>query len=852
MTRRSGLLGSTGSISLVGGAQHLTWRRCLAVGAVAFLIPIFEGPTQADAQGAGGSSKATNLVRFRLSSDARFQGERTGALELAPRGHSDALAPREQAGALGHSGAGPDSVRLTQVGSDAFAGAVDPATHTAYFANAGSNTVSVVNDATCSALVLTACGGIWPTVAVGNAPTDMVVDPGTDTVYVANQLDDTISVIDGARCNAEVTSGCSRTPPTMSVGPGPQSLAFDPATKTLYVTDLGPQGDGTGNTISVIDAATCNAADHAGCGQTPATIKVGSGPFDLDVNVSNDTVYVTNSGDNTVSVIDGATCNASVRTGCHQHPTMVTVGTGEFSEIAFDPASDSVYVAYGVEGLVSVIDGAKCNSTVQSGCGSSPAAVQLVAPGFGFAEDVAVDDANRTLYAVIQPCPCPGSAANAAPEHLVAMVNTATCNGTTAFGCKQRPVTAAAGGYPLSVLVDSPQRTVYIGIGSSTVALLDADGCNATHTERCPQALPTVAVGDSPVSVAVDQRTHTAYVSNVGSGTVSVVNTATCEADDTAGCRSIAPTISVGGQGTAGALAVNEATNTVYVANFVDGTVAVIDGRTCDATHHSGGGQQPPVVTVAPGPDGVAVDQATDTVYVASDGTDNPPTGDTVSVIDGQTCNASVTSGCSQTPPQVTLGGPNPTEPAVDEATDTVYVPITGANGRGDKVAVINGATCNATVTSGCGQIPHNIKVGAGAGGAAVDAATDTVYVSNFIAETVSVIDGSTCNGMVTSGCGQVPPTVTVGSKPTNMVVDQATGAVYVANLGYETASLGFTVSVLNGATCNAMQTAGCGDRLHTVEVGGNPLGVAVNDGTGTVYVTNSSDQTVSVFEVGE
>jgi YVTN family beta-propeller protein len=762
------------------------------------------------------------------------------------------LAPGEQAGAVGQGDAARDrGVILTQVGSDPSLGAVDPITHTAYVPNFGSGTVSVINDRTCSTQALTACGGTWATVTVGSGPNALAIDQATDTIYVANANDNTVSVIDGATCNAEVTSGCGQSPRTLKVGLGPQAPAFDPATKTLYVTDNGPNSDGSGDSVSVIDAATCNAVDHAGCGQTPAAITVGPAPIFLDLNATNDTVYVGNAGDNTVSVIDGANCNASVHFGCNQHPPKVAVGTFPLG-IAFDPASDSVYVANGGDNTVSVINGATCNATDHAGCAKHPTTVHVVSPGYGANVDVAVDDANHTAYDVVQPCPC-GSEATAGNGggNLVAMIDTASCNGATTDGCSRRPLTSPAGGYPFSVFVDLQQHTVYAGLGSNTLALLNANRCNSSRTDGCPRALPTVAVGDSPDSVAVDQRTHTAYVSNGGSGTVSVVNTAICEADDILGCRSIAPTVSIG-QGSAGALAVDETTDTVYMANFVDGTVSVIDGRTCNATHQSGCGQHPPVVTVAAGPDGVAVDQATDTVYVASDGTANPPTGDTVSVIDGQTCNASVTSGCSQTPPEVTLGGPNPTEPAVDEATDTVYVPITGANGRGDKVAVINGAICNATVTSGCGQIPHNIKVGAGAGGAAINAATDTVYVTNFVDDTVSVIDGSTCNGRVTSGCGQVTPTVTVGSEPTNVAVDQATGAVYVANLGYETASLDFTVSVIKGATCNAMQISGCGNRPLSVEVGGNPFGVAVNDRTGTVYVTNAADHTVSVFEVEE
>src|SRR4029077_14850196 len=41
-----------------------------------------------------------------------------------------------------------------------------------------------------------------PTVTVGNAPGGVAVDPVTDTIYVTNVDDGTISVIDGRRCNA--------------------------------------------------------------------------------------------------------------------------------------------------------------------------------------------------------------------------------------------------------------------------------------------------------------------------------------------------------------------------------------------------------------------------------------------------------------------------------------------------------------------------------------------------------------------------------------------------------------------------------------------------------------------------
>ena len=150
--------------------------------------------------------------------------------------------------------------------------------------------------------------------------------------------------------------------------------------------------------------------------------------------------------------------------------------------------------------------------------------------------------------------------------------------------------------------------------------------------------------------------------------------------------------------------------------------------------------------------------------------------------------------------------------------------------------------TCNATVTSGCGNIPPAVAVGSGPDGLAVDQATDTVYVANVGDNTVSVINGATCNATMTTGCGQNPPTIKVGVGPDGVAADQATDTIYVANGGDN------TVSVINGATCNATVTSGCGQDPASVPMGGWPSNVTVNPATGTVYVPDNVDGQVSFF----
>ena len=234
----------------------------------------------------------------------------------------------------------------------------------------------------------------------------------------------------------------------------------------------------------------------------------------------------------------------------------------------------------------------------------------------------------------------------------------------------------------------------------------------------------------------------------------------------------------------------------------------------------------------APFPAGIAVNPRTHTVYVANSGSGK--TG-SVSVLNDQTCNATTTSGCTNTHTLQVPGG-NAQAIAVNPATDTLYVatnPASGPNGDSSPstVSVFNGATCNATDSSGCGQAPHSATVGFNATALAVNAATDTIYVANFdqkntpfAGNTVSVINGTTCNATNTTGCGTPPQTITVGpafTTPIGVAIDQATDTIYVANLQNGEGS--GTVSVINGATCNATTTTGCGQHPRSVRVGFGP-----------------------------
>jgi DNA-binding beta-propeller fold protein YncE len=122
--------------------------------------------------------------------------------------------------------------------------------------------------------------------------------------------------------------------------------------------------------------------------------------------------------------------------------------------------------------------------------------------------------------------------------------------------------------------------------------------------------------------------------------------------------------------------------------------------------------------------------------------------------------------------------------------------------------------------------------------GVAVDAATHTVYVANNengdSPGNLSMINATTCNGTDISGCSASFPTAPLGISPRLVAVDASTGAVYVTDAS--SASL----SVINGADCNASMKGGCGTPAIEEAVGSRPNGIAIDPTSGAVYVMNT------------
>jgi DNA-binding beta-propeller fold protein YncE len=700
---------------------------------------------------------------------------------------------------------------------------------------------------------------------VGNGPSELADDPATHTIYVANGYNDngpqhangdTVSVIDSRHCNARDVSRCKGPWPTIKVGRLPGGIAVDEQTDTVYVASIG------GDSVSVFDGATCNASDTSGCSQTPASVPVGSEPLGVYADPTNHTVYVTNTGapstgggpanNVTVSMINSATCTATDLSACPTTPPPTVTVSGDAVAVTVDQGTASVYVTTfgkGRQNGFSVFNAATCNATVQTGCGS------IGHLGDPNANDGEVDEADQTLY-------------TANYNNTISAYDLSRCDAADLAGCAtDKPGIVTPWPDPviqendLYAVVDPPLHSVYVTFAKdAALVVVNTKVCNGTHLAACARLRPeSIHTGAEPEGLILDPTTQTLYTANEVDNDISVINAAACSAEDTQGCRHPAPSVGIPSvaplfaalDGTA--LATDDAVHTAYVGSGTD-ELAMINTRRCNADQTAGCAHPPPTAKVGKDFADVATNPKTGTIYVAGSG---PHSSGEISVISAGRCNATRTTGCSHLK-TLRLSDGLPDELAVNPVTDTIYATVATAHGH-DIVNLFNGASCDAATSTGCDQKPGVLKLGKSGGGVgrsslylAVNPKTNTLYATNKLwngpnAHTVDVLDGATCDAADHAGCGQKPATVTVGDDPREPAVDPATDTIYIPNQA--DGDYAATVSAINGATCDAEQHSGCHQRPPAVPVGFAAFVLTVDPSNDRVYSANLSDTSVSVID---
>jgi YVTN family beta-propeller protein len=305
----------------------------------------------------------------------------------------------------------------------------------------------------------------------------------------------------------------------------------------------------------------------------------------------------------------------------------------------------------------------------------------------------------------------------------------------------------------------------------------------------------TVPTGTSPGAVAVDAATNKIYVTNAGSNNVTIID----------GVSNTTTTVNVGAS--PNAVTVDQATNKIYVANHDDSSVTVIDGAT-NATTSVAVNDIP--FTHSNLPVAIAVNAATNQIYAAAGSSDGLRSG-TLAIIDGATNGVSHFLGAQQV-----VNGM-----ALNPATNKIYVIGFDAGGGPPLglLRIFDGATLGSSdvqINGSGGSLPSAV---------AVNPVTNKIYVSdsNLNNNNVTVVDGNT----------QATTTVNVGASPTALAVNTKTDKIYVANSGSS------TVSIIDGAS----------NSVTTVNVGTFPDAVTVDEGTNRIYVLNRDSNSVTVMD---
>lgn len=392
----------------------------------------------------------------------------------------------------------------------------------------------------------------------------------------------------------------------------------------------------------------------------------------------------------------------------------------------------------------------------------------------------------NTVSAVVWAALARVGGAPQAPNDPLAPANSPFELALLALGARPRPFGSSANGVS--------------AVGSAAIA--------ATAPPRFVNK-PSIPVGVNPTGVVISPDGRM-FVANTGSGTVSVIDTATGQRIDAAPNSSSSMDIRVGVAPSA--LALSPDSTRLYVANTGSGTVSVIDTTTylrVDAN--------PSVLSMD-----IRVGAAPSALAFGSDGRLYVANraGKSVSVID-TTTNSLVDTNPNVVGVQSISVGSSPSALAAGP-DGRIYVANRGSN----SVSVINTTNFSATKTVAVGKQPSSVALGA----------DGKLFVVNQGSNTVSVIDTATDTVVDVNPNAAGVNHVSVGPSPSSVALSPDGRFAYVTNAND-------TISVIDTVAYAVVGTVA----IDTDRIGAHVVAVGAD---GTVYVTDAADRTVRVLAI--
>ncbi|HYL83295.1 MAG TPA: Ig-like domain repeat protein [Candidatus Angelobacter sp.] len=349
---------------------------------------------------------------------------------------------------------------------------------------------------------------------------------------------------------------------------------------------------------------------------------------------------------------------------------------------------------------------------------------------------------------------------------------------------------------PMGSRGQTAQGAIQLGYGPYAMALNPITNkiyISAAGTTMAPQTsvvvidatnwkvITTVTVGAAPCAIAVNGLTNKVYVANCNDGTISVIDGKT----DTVGspvsvgkqcnCPASVDTVSLG---------INMATNKVYLVDegSIPPIVTVIDGATDTVSA---------TVSVSPLPYGIAVNPATNIIYVGSDwqGNGAGTSGSLINVIDGNT-NQAIQVAIPDDSLLIKQGAVPVI--ALNPVTNQVYMAI-GAS----YVIDLDGATNNvAQITT-----PTALSSTALATAMAINSVANKLYIGYFD-NTVHAVDMNQI--LAIDGATNIATYIPAGLWPHSLAFNVISNEIYAADVLFTDTGSGVgdgTLSIIDATT---------------------------------------------------
>jgi YVTN family beta-propeller protein len=465
-----------------------------------------------------------------------------------------------------------------------------------YLSNRDSDTLTILNGKT---------NKFDRNIQVGNEPVDIEVDPNKNILYVTHPSDGKISVFNLKKIDLKKDKPINIIHTRLS----PLYIALNSIDSKLYVSNF------KHNSVSVINL------DFQQYGRSVINLEeknyfiknitVGRGPTDIEFNSELNVVYVINSKDNSVSVINGTT---------NQEIGQIMVGQNP-AGIEVNPDENMIYVTNWGGNSVSVINGTTNQEIGQIMVGQNPVGIEvnpdenmIYVTNWGGNSVSVINGSSNMVVAILNVEQKPSNVGINFKENRLYVSNSEGSISVRAIDLKDRLSTTILSQIPtgihpneiaIGIANDNKTERVYVtNIDSNSVSVIDG------ITNLLKKIVP---VGQKPNDIIFNEKTRELYVSNSLSNTLSVINTKT---------EKVEYTINSTGKNPKG-LGIDNNKNLIYVANTDSNSVSVINGTTREVIDKN--------ITVENNPVGIAVDRKHDLVYVTNYGSNS------VSVIDGTT-----------------------------------------------------------------------------------------------------------------------------------------------------------------------------------------------------------------------